>query len=66
MSAYERTTIQAVIGQKLDGQFQKLLSEHERPIQQKLFALKRQCNKADRLNPDFAGCGFTFEVQHVV
>lgn len=55
MSAYERTTIQAVIGQKLDGQIQKLLSEHERPIQQKLFALKRLCNKADRLNPDFAG-----------
>jgi len=55
VSAYERTTIQAVIGQKLDGQFQKLLSEHERPIQQKLFALKHQCTKAETLNPDFTG-----------
>lgn len=55
MSAYERTTLQAVIGQKLDGQFQKLLSEHERPIQQKLFALKHLCTKAETLNPDFAG-----------
>ena len=39
VSSYERTALQAVIGQKLDGQFQKLLSEYERPIQQKLFDL---------------------------
>ena len=55
MSAYERTTIQAVIGQKLDGQFQKLVSEHERPIQQKLFAVKHLCSKAETLNPDLTG-----------
>lgn len=55
MSAFERTTIQAVIGQKLDGQFQKLLSEHERPIQQKHFALKQSCSKAEALNPDLTG-----------
>ena len=55
MSAYDRTAIQAVIGQKLDGQFQKILSDHERPIQQKLFALKHQCSKAEKLSPDLAG-----------
>lgn len=55
MSAYDRTAIQAVIGQKLDGQFQKLLSEHERPIQQKRFALKHLCSKAKMLIPDLAG-----------
>ncbi|MCG8380707.1 MAG: hypothetical protein MJA28_00605 [Gammaproteobacteria bacterium] len=55
MSAYDRTGIQAIIGQKLDGQFQKLLSDHERPIQQKLFALKQQCSKAEKLNPELEG-----------
>ncbi len=54
MSSYERTALQAVIGQKLDGQFQKLLSEYERPIQQKLFDLKRKCAEAEKLSPDLA------------
>lgn len=52
MSSYERTALQAVIGQKLDGQFLKLLSEYERPIQKKLFELKRKCAEAEKLNPD--------------
>lgn len=52
MSSYERTALQAVIGQKLDGQFQILLSEYERPIQQKLFELKRKCAEAEKLSPD--------------
>lgn len=54
VSSYERTALQAVIGQKLDGQFQKLLSEYERPIQQKLFDLKRKCAEAEKLSPDLA------------
>ncbi|MEZ5492356.1 MAG: hypothetical protein R3F50_18895 [Gammaproteobacteria bacterium] len=54
MSSYERTALQAIIGQKLDGQFQKLLSEYERPIQQKLFELKRKCAEAEKLSPDLA------------
>lgn len=54
MSNYERTAIQAVIGQKLDGQFQKLLSDYERPIQQNLFDLKRKCAEAEKLSPDLA------------
>ena len=55
MNPFNRSTIQAVLGQKLDGQFQKLLSDHERPIQQKLFALKQQCSKAEKLNPELEG-----------
>ncbi len=54
MSSYERTAIQAIIGQKLDGQFQKILSDFERPIQRQLFAVKQLCAKAEKLSPDLS------------
>ena len=54
MSSYERTAHQAVIGQKMDGQYQKLLSDYERPIQKKLFGLKRKCAEAEKLSPELA------------
>ncbi|MBV1928172.1 MAG: hypothetical protein KUG81_01495 [Gammaproteobacteria bacterium] len=52
MSNYERAALQAVIGQRLDGQFQKLLSDYERPIQKKLFELKRKCAETEKISPD--------------
>lgn len=55
MSTYDRTGIQAVIGQKLDGQLQRLLSEYERPIQKKLFDLRRKCVEAEKLSPNLVG-----------
>lgn len=59
MSSYERTAVQAVIGQKLDGQFQKILSEYERPIQPKFFSLKQQCAKAEKINPELSNANDT-------
>lgn len=52
MSSYERTAIQAVIGQKPDGQLQKIVSEHERLILQKQFELRRVCAETAKFNPD--------------
>lgn len=59
MSSYERTAVQAVIGQKLDGQFQKLIAEYERPIQPKFFSLKQQCAKAEKINPELSNANDT-------
>lgn len=55
MSDYDRTAIQAVIGQKLDGLLQKLLTDHEKPLQNKLFAFKRLCSKAENISPPLDG-----------
>lgn len=57
MSEYDRTAIQAVIGQKLDGLLQKLRSDHTGPVRQKYFALQHQCSKAEKLRPPLAGNG---------
>ncbi len=54
MSSYERTAIQAVIGQKPDGQLQKLVSENERLILQKRFKLRRICAETAKFNPDLS------------
>lgn len=55
MSEYDRTAIQAVIGQKLDGQLQQTLADHGRLVQQKSSALQHQCSKAEKLRPPLSG-----------
>ena len=51
MNHFERTALQAVVGQKSSVQLRILLSVCQTPSQQKPFALNHLCSQIEKINP---------------